>query len=355
MDWGALLITQRLCHSGAHQVPDMEGWFMRFDVVGIGRSCIDLFFEVDPQTLSKSKQLIPAEKWFDQGGGSIPTALVALAQWAFRVLFIGKVGEDTDGENIRKELEGHGVKTDIVVEKGVRTPHSIIKLAAADGRLEHCSFEERRKLLLTPNEVREKLVRLKPPRFLLIDCHHLDAELEAALWARDARVPIFLDPGDTALQGFNAEQFEMFHALLELVDIVIGSKEFAARFGKFLRENKFLHKKDREEEVAVIRYIRSLGPSTVIITRGPDDTLGDSKEHGSFRCPVPIVEFREHTGAGDVFHAAFLAFLLRKSTQSWNIAEEATQFANAAAALSCRGIGGRSSVPKIHEIEALLS
>jgi sugar/nucleoside kinase (ribokinase family) len=55
-------------------------------------------------------------------------------------------------------------------------------------------------------------------------------------------------------------------------------------------------------------------------------------------------------GAGDVFHGAILAALcLGKSLA------EATRWANACAALSCRGLDGQSMAPRRAELEAFLA
>ena len=53
--------------------------------------------------------------------------------------------------------------------------------------------------------------------------------------------------------------------------------------------------------------------------------------------PVSTVD---STGAGDVFHGAFIHALLADET-----AEVAARFANAAAALKCEGMTGRAPIP----------
>ena len=55
-------------------------------------------------------------------------------------------------------------------------------------------------------------------------------------------------------------------------------------------------------------------------------------------------------GAGDVFHGALLASLVR----GLEIAD-ALRHANAAAALSCRALDGRSGIPTWPELEAFLA
>ncbi len=50
-------------------------------------------------------------------------------------------------------------------------------------------------------------------------------------------------------------------------------------------------------------------------------------------------------GAGDVFHGALLAGLVREVPL-----HEALEFANICAALSCRSLDGRSAVPTLEEV-----
>jgi sugar/nucleoside kinase (ribokinase family) len=81
-------------------------------------------------------------------------------------------------------------------------------------------------------------------------------------------------------------------------------------------------------------------------------TLGP---HGAYGCdgrqeilsPSIHVEAVDTTGAGDIFHAGFLYALLGGLPF-----REILAFANTAAGLSCRGMGGRGAIPTIAEIRA---
>jgi bifunctional ADP-heptose synthase (sugar kinase/adenylyltransferase) len=60
------------------------------------------------------------------------------------------------------------------------------------------------------------------------------------------------------------------------------------------------------------------------------------------------IDVRGTLGAGDVFHGALVAALVREMPLP-----EALAYANAAAALSCRGLDGRSGIPDDAETRAL--
>ena len=62
---------------------------------------------------------------------------------------------------------------------------------------------------------------------------------------------------------------------------------------------------------------------------------------------VPVVDT---TGAGDIFHAGFIYGLL----QGWPLPRQ-LEFACAAAALNCTGIGARGHIAPLPEIEHLIA
>lgn len=63
-----------------------------------------------------------------------------------------------------------------------------------------------------------------------------------------------------------------------------------------------------------------------------------------FHTPAFAVEVLDTTGAGDVFHGAYLVGLL----QGWDLRLTA-QFATATAALKCTKLGGRRGIPDFAE------
>ena len=62
--------------------------------------------------------------------------------------------------------------------------------------------------------------------------------------------------------------------------------------------------------------------------------------------PVPVADT---TGAGDVFHGAFIYGLLR----SWSL-PRIVRFAHATAAIKCTEIGARRGIPSLRQVEAFL-
>jgi sugar/nucleoside kinase (ribokinase family) len=166
--------------------------------------------------------------------------------------------------------------------------------------------------------------RLKKEMILNGRILHLDgcdsaAALQTAKWAREAGMPIVIDIDEV--------YDESTHELLGLVDYLIASSDFA----------------DNPRELAD-RY----GCPVVGITRGANGATfvanGRLIESSAFKVPVA-----DTTGAGDVFHGAFIYGLL----QQWSL-EETIRFAHAVAAMKCMTIGARAGIPTLPEVRAFL-
>lgn len=89
------------------------------------------------------------------------------------------------------------------------------------------------------------------------------------------------------------------------------------------------------------------GATWVVATDGPDGAVA-ADATGHYRVPAHDVDVRSTLGAGDVFHGALLAAYTRGLSLP-----DALAYANAAAALSCRGLDGRSAVAGHDETLAL--
>lgn len=90
------------------------------------------------------------------------------------------------------------------------------------------------------------------------------------------------------------------------------------------------------------------GAHTVVATDGPNGAVASGPD-GVFAVPGHTgIEIRSTLGAGDVFHGALVAALASHQPLPGALA-----YANAAAALSCRGLDGRSGIPSDDEVRAL--
>ena len=70
-----------------------------------------------------------------------------------------------------------------------------------------------------------------------------------------------------------------------------------------------------------------------------------SREEGFFQVEAPAVEAVDTTGAGDVFHGAFLHAFLKTGS-----VDASARFANVTASRKCEGMTGRAPIPAEEEI-----
>jgi len=96
------------------------------------------------------------------------------------------------------------------------------------------------------------------------------------------------------------------------------------------------------------RAIVEMGPRIVVQTEGKAGSYTTTADD-AFHTPAYDVDVVDTTGAGDVFHGAYIVGLLH----GWDVRRTA-QFATATSALKCTGLGGRRPIPTFDEVMAFL-
>ncbi|WP_322511786.1 PfkB family carbohydrate kinase, partial [Chloroflexus sp.] len=157
---------------------------------------------------------------------------------------------------------------------------------------------------------------------------HLPAAIPAAQQVRAAGGRIMID----------AERVKpAVMELLPLCDDIVVSANFARAVTGL------------SDLAAATRVLHERYQRLVVVTAGEAGSwayAGDEIIHTPAFPTQPV----DTTGCGDVFHGALLFALLRNDPLP-----AALRFASAAAALKTRGLGGRSALPTLAEIEALLA
>ncbi len=287
-----------------------------FDVIGLGCSCVDLLAVV-PQFPGPDEEITAVEA-AQQGGGEVATALVTLARLGSSACYLGRVGADTFGRLMQQEFERYGVDTShMVLQEEALSQVSMILVDQQTGKRTIVACPPTASEL-RPEDLPSGLI--EATQVLHLDGTHRAAALEAAARARRAGVTLVLDADVTALD-------DSIEQLIRITDVVIASRPFAESFAE---------SSDTDKAVDVLR---SLGPSRVVVTLGEQGSIGWEKG-ATLRCPAFPVEAIDTTGAGDVFHGAFIHGML----QRWNF-EKVLEFASAAAALKCTQMGGRAGIP----------
>ncbi len=288
------------------------------DVIGIGACTADMLFVV-PQ-LPTFGQSWRASQYLRQAGGPVATALVTLARLGVSTRFIGRVGDDPEGEFIREEFRKEGVDVSrLMVEPDVFSRAVLVLVDQATG--ERC-FTSRRETNtpLTPSDLdRQEIVSAT--------VLHLDdaneTSIQAAKWAKAAGVTVVLD-------GTHYKE-ELTESLLPWVDIPIVSKTFAQEW------------MPDAPPKAVVQRLYEFNPRIAAVTLGERGCVAQW-EAGLFTFPAFPVDVVDTTGAGDAFHGGFIYGAL----QDWSVTE-IVRFASAVASINCRQLGGRSGLPTLEE------
>jgi sulfofructose kinase len=92
----------------------------------------------------------------------------------------------------------------------------------------------------------------------------------------------------------------------------------------------------------------SRGPRLVVQTEGAAGCYTTTASR-RFHTPAFKVEVVDTTGAGDVFHGAYIFGLL----QGWDH-QRIARFATAMSAIKCTRLGGRSGIPGLAEVQKFL-
>ena len=299
-----------------------------FDVVGFGLNMTDLLVVLERFPEPDSKQ--PVRRQAYSPGGQAASAMVACARLGWRARYVGCFGDDENGGQGRSSLADEGVDISACrVASDTRNGMSVILVDERTGE-RTVLWSRDAGLKLRPEDVDPAAVCAG--RLLLVDCHDTAASTVAARHARRAGVRTVIDV-ERVRDGIDE--------LLAEIDMIITARDFpAALTGK-------------GTPGAALRAIRdAYRPALVCMTLGAEGSLtlvGDVE----MRTPAFQVPVVDTTGAGDVFRGGFISGWLRDGDDAKT--EDVLRYANAVAALKCRGLGAREASPAPAEVEALLS
>jgi sulfofructose kinase len=249
-------------------------------------------------------------------GGQVATALTTCARFGLEARYIGSVGTDRWGKAQLESLRAENLELHVREVEGADSQIAIILVE--DGIGERTIVWRRDPALQYPAaELQQEWIT--SARILHLDGCDSAAALQAARWAREAGLPVIIDIDEI--------YDDSTHELLCLVDYLIASSDFA-----------------QDPRDLAERY----GCPVVGITRGAGgaDFLDRGKLIHSPAFKVPVTDT---TGAGDVFHGAFIYGVLQK----WNL-DDVIRFAHAVAAMKCMQFGARRGIPALSDVRQFL-
>jgi ribokinase len=288
----------------------------QFDVVGIGGATVD-HLNVLKKFPEKDTKVVPVESSL-QGGGQAANAIACLARLGAKTAMIGTVG----GRYAIDTLEVEGVYTGCMeVQKGRAPALSSIIIEKENGS---------RTIVADRGDLEDFVICdetydiIKNSKIVHSDAHFPDANLKLVKYAKEHGVKICID---SEPHTPHSEDF------VQYADYLIVSRSFLeAKYGQ-------------DYEKALNDFV-AMGAEFAVVTLGKYGACGLQK--GDKMCTsIPEYEIGtvvDTTGAGDVFHGAFLYGIL----QGWNFKKN-MMFSNICAGMKCQYLGGRLGMPKLED------
>lgn len=292
----------------------------KFDVTGFGDATLDYLCSIASIANFNQSTFISDIKVL--GGGCIPTSLVTLQRLGGRTAFICSLGDDIRGKEIVEELKKEKVNCEAIKYiKDVPSPISFVQVDKKQGDRAIAYYPGSCKLLKFDEAAKEKV---SLSRILQIDGFNSKEDLKAVKFAHSQGVKVMLDANAV---------FEDTGTLLPFIDYLITSKAFLHEFTGI------------ENIESALRQIHDLANPEILVT-----TLGSKGSVALLNDGVLFVEgFKvkamDTTGAGDVYHGAFLFGILKE----WDL-KDIMVFSSAAAAIKCASCGGRKGIPNYKSI-----
>jgi len=247
--------------------------------------------------------------------------MVVLSRWGMKTKYIGKIGEDELGQFSLHSIAQEGVEvSSVMIEPNATNQFAMIIVDGSTGE-RTILWNRDQRLIYRQGELRKEEVC--SGKILHLDGHDIHAALQCVRWAREEGIPTLIDLDK--VEPFTSE-------LIKDIDFIITSSRFP-----------MLYTGISDQKTALLE-LQKHTPGFLCATLGSEGAValldGEFLHVEGFK--VSVVDT---TGAGDVFHAGFIYGLL----QNWEVAE-ILKFANFAAALKCRALGGRKGIPSLEEV-----
>jgi len=282
----------------------------------IGQTYIDVTFLADRMPQGDEKSV--ASEYAVSFGGNAVTAAFCCAKLGAKPDLIATIADDWLG-------------------------NMFLDMAAKyDVRLHTRQVEKSSLSFIMPNNGKRAIVRCRDDHYLTpypaldlagcralhLDGHQPDAALAYAQRCRSAGILTSLDGG-----GLRTNT----HELLAFIDVALVAERFCQQMDK--------------TPAAMLAYLKSRGVKIGGVTQGERGVIWYD-ESGEVRMlpalAVPQMRVRDTSGAGDVFHGAYVYSYLDNPFKGW---EEHLRFAQHAAAYKIQHLGNEAGLPTLDDIK----
>lgn len=285
---------------------------MAFDIITFGSATRDIM--VKPRGLTALKygsdpatgkgvcfpfgsKIDVEEIEFNSGGGGTNTAATFTKQ-GFKTAFLGAVGEDSAGKEIKEELKSLNIDTKFVFTiKEKPTNHSIIILTEGEDRT-ILAYRGAAELLGKENipwgKLKAKWIYLAPLTGLLCDIFE-----DIIDFAIKNKIRITTNP---SIQQLSMPS-EKLRSIFSKIDVLFLNKE----------EASFLTKIPLQEENEIFKKIDEICRGVVVMTKGGQGVVVSDGEYIYRAKPNTDRKIVDTTGAGDSFASGFISEYIREN------------------------------------------
>lgn len=315
----------------------------KFDVVALGELLIDFTLN------GESTQGNPM---FEGNPGGAPCNVLSILQKLDKkTAFIGKVGKDQFGVQLRETIEQVGICSEYLMEdEEVHTTLAFVHTFPNGDRDFSFYRNPGADMMLKAEEVTKEMVTSgKIFHYGTLSMTHpevREATLKALDYAKEAGMIISLDPNlrPPLWESLDLAKEQMLAAISKCDILKISDNEIQFLSGK----------EDYDEGIAWLRETYQI--PLVCLTMGPDGSRAYYKD-----LRVEVAGFaQEHvvdtTGAGDTFCGSVLNYIVENGLEDLTEAQlkEMLTFANAAASLVTTKKGAIRSMPEKEQVEELI-
>lgn len=295
------------------------------DVMGLGTVLVDQ--QVVLRAYPEADTKVPVQKYRQQVGGPVPTALVQLARFGKQCSFIGTWGDDAFGQYVRDDLRAERIRLDHSIEQANGSTgfaHVWVDAETGSRTIAYCRGGV--DPLMSQDVPKELACGV-----LVLDGWSGEAAIAAAERVKSRGGRVFLDAGAPK---------EGTLALLPFVDVMNAPERFASQFSLT---------RDVTDEAQVARILLEQGVGAIVFTKGSRGASYHAANERFDQRAFPI-DAVDTTGAGDIFSGGIVFGLL----EGWS-PRKLVRFAAATAALKCQQLGNRDALPNLDEVERFLA
>lgn len=315
----------------------------KFDVVALGELLIDF---TENGVSEQGNPILEANP-----GGAPCNVLAMLNKLGKKTAFIGKVGNDTFGNMLKRTVEESGTDvTNLVMDNDVHTTLAFVH-TYPDGEREFSFYRNPgADMMLTKDEIMEDIIKAgRIFHFGTLSSTHegVRAATRYALdVAKENGLLISFDPNlrEPLWNSLEDAKREIEYGLSKCDILKISDNELEFMTGT----------DDYSEGVKILRGKYDI--SLIFVTLGKDGSRAYYKDIMVEAPPFTEVKTIEKTGAGDTFGGCALGYILEHGID--NLTEENLReliiFANAGASLITTKKGALKVMPEKSEIEALI-